>query len=195
MLAEDRRLAGEVRGTHLVLPTETFAEELLLDDPVRPVRLMHLGRANTDGDALAWLPNERIVVTGDVVVWPTPFGFFSFPEDWIGVLERLKAMDYALLVPGHGEPQADTAYLDRLIGTLRDVRAQVGPLARQGLTLEQVRERVDYSAQTDLFGDTPRKRRLFDVFWVTPITESAWHEARGEPIVQGGDDPDDSDGN
>jgi glyoxylase-like metal-dependent hydrolase (beta-lactamase superfamily II) len=188
MLVEYRRLAREVRGTHLVLPTETFIDALLLDDPVRPVRLIHLGRANTDGDALAWLPNERIVVTGDVVVSPTPFGFFSFPEDWIGVLERLKAMDHALLVPGHGEPQADTTYLDRLIGTLRDVRAQVGPLARQGLTLEQVRERVDYSAQTDLFGDTPRNRRLFDAFWLTPITESAWREARGEPIVQGGED-------
>jgi hypothetical protein len=62
---------------------------------------------------------------------------------------------------------------------------QVGQLARQGLTLEQVRERVDYSAQTEIFGDTPRKRRLFEAFWLTPITESAWREARGEPIVQG----------
>ena len=77
------------RGTVLVMPTRILDRELTLDDPERPVRLLHLGRANTDGDALAWLPRQRIVATGDVVVAPTPFGFFSFPEDWIGVLERL----------------------------------------------------------------------------------------------------------
>lgn len=188
MLEDNRRAIGDYRGTHLVEPTRTFTEDLLLDDPLRPVRLIHPGRANTDGDAIAWLPRERIVVTGDIVVAPTPYGFFSFPEDWIGVLGRIKALDFALLVPGHGEPMTDAFYLDRLIGTLDDVRAQVGPLARQGLSLEEVRERVDFSAQSDIFGDTPRNRALFEAFWLTPITESAWREARGEPIVQGGED-------
>ncbi len=186
MIREIEARMAELGGTYLVLPTETFTRELLLDDAERPVRLMFLGRANTNGDAIAWLPRQRIVATGDVVVAPTPFGFFSYPGDWIGVLERLKALDFALLVPGHGEPQADRAYLDRLIGTLTDVRAQVGALARQGLTLEQVRERADFSAQTAIFGDTPRNRLLFEAYWLTPIVESAYKEARGEPIVQGG---------
>ena len=44
------------------------------------MRLRFLGRANTEGDAIAWLPRQRIVMTGDVVVSPTPFGFFSFPR-------------------------------------------------------------------------------------------------------------------
>jgi glyoxylase-like metal-dependent hydrolase (beta-lactamase superfamily II) len=188
MLDDNRRAIGDYRGTHLVEPTRTFTDELLLDDPVRPVRLIHPGRANTDGDAIAWLPRERIVVTGDIVVAPTPYGFFSFPEDWIGTIGRIKALDFARLVPGHGEPMSDAAYLDRLIGTLEDVRAQVGPLARQGLSLEEVRERVDFSAQSEIFGDTPRNRALFEAFWLTPITESAWREARGEPIVQGGEE-------
>jgi glyoxylase-like metal-dependent hydrolase (beta-lactamase superfamily II) len=177
---------ADVRGTHLVLPAETFARALLLDDPERPVRLMFLGRANTAGDAIAWLPRHRIVVTGDVVVAPTPFGFFSYPRDWIGVLERLKALDFALLVPGHGEPQADAAYVDRLIATIADIRAQVAALAGQGLTLAEVRARTDFSAQTAIFGDTPRNRLQFEGFWLTPMVENAYREARGEPIVQGG---------
>ncbi|HEV7661741.1 MAG TPA: MBL fold metallo-hydrolase [Allosphingosinicella sp.] len=177
---------ADVRGTYLVLPTETFARALLLDDPERPVRLMFLGRANTAGDAIAWLPRQRVVVTGDVVVAPTPFGFFSYPRDWIGVLERLKALDFALLVPGHGEPQADAAYLDRLIATIADIRAQMAALAGQGLTLEEVRARTDFSAQTALFGDTPRNRPQFEGFWLTPMAENAYEEARGEPIVRGG---------
>jgi glyoxylase-like metal-dependent hydrolase (beta-lactamase superfamily II) len=73
-------------GTHLALPTETFAKEVLLDDPLRAVRVFFPGRANTDGDAMAWLPKQRIVITGDVVVSPIPFGFYSLPGEWIAVL-------------------------------------------------------------------------------------------------------------
>jgi glyoxylase-like metal-dependent hydrolase (beta-lactamase superfamily II) len=186
MIADNRNFGSDIRGTHLVAPTRTFTDALLIDDPLRPVRLMHLGRANTDGDAIAWLPRERIVITGDIVVSPTPFGFFSFPEDWIGVLQRLKALDFALLVPGHGEPQADAAYLDRLIATITDIRAQVGPLAREGLGLDEVRTRVDFAAQTAIFGDSPRNRVLFEAYWLTPMVENAWREARGDPIIQGG---------
>lgn len=177
--------ARAFRGTYLVPPTETFTDQLLLDDRERPVRLMFLGRANTDGDAIAWLPRQRIVMSGDVVVSPIPFGFGSYPEDWIRVLERLKALDYALLVPGHGEPMTDTAYLDRLIATISDIRTQVGALAHQNLTLEQARERVDFSAQSAIFGTTPRLRAGFQSLWLAPMIENAWKEARGEPIVQG----------
>ena len=185
MLTEVRARQRDIRGTHLALPTETFTDELLLDDPLRPVRLLHFGRANTEGDAIAWLPNERIVATGDIVVWPTPFGFFSFPRDWIDVLQRIKAMNYRILIPGHGEPQTDTAYVDRLIATLTDLRAQIGPLAAQGLSLQEVQRRVDWSAQRAIFGDTPRNARLFDAYWLTPMTINTYMEARGQPMVQG----------
>lgn len=181
-----RNFAREWPGTYLVPPTETFTDSLTIDDPVRPVRMMYLGRANTEGDAVAWLPRERIVVTGDIVVSPVPFGFFSYPEDWIGTLGRIKALGFALLVPGHGEPMADAAYLDRLIGTIADIRAQVGPLARQGLSLEEVRARVDFSAQTAIFAADPRLSRAFEGYWLTPMVENAWREARGLAIVQGG---------
>ena len=174
------------RGTHIVPPTETFARALLIDDAERPIRLIHLCHANTDGDVMAWLPRQRIVVTGDVVVAPTPFGFFSFPESWIGVLRQLKAMDFVLLIPGHGEPQTDAAYVDRLIASIAEIRDQVGPLARQGLNLEETRQRVDFSAALERWGTTPRLRATFEGYWLTPMIENAWREARGDPIVQGG---------
>jgi glyoxylase-like metal-dependent hydrolase (beta-lactamase superfamily II) len=181
-----RNFARDWRGTYLVPPTETFTDSLTIDDPVRPVRIMFLGRANTEGDAVAWLPRERIVATGDIVVSPVPFGFFSFPEPWIATLERIKALDFALLVPGHGRPMRDSAYLDRLIATISDIRAQVGPLARQGLSLEDVRSRVDFTAQTAIFAADARLRPAFEGYWLTPMVENAWREARGLAIVQGG---------
>ncbi len=185
MEADTRERMAAIRGTYLVLPTETFTDELRLDDPVRPVHLRFLGRANTDGDAIAWLPNERVVVTGDIVVHPIPFGFGSFPGDWLDVLERIRALDYRILIPGHGEPQTDTVYIDRLAATLRDLRAQIAPLAGQGLSLAEVRGRVNWDAQRAVFGDTPRNRLLFDAYWLGPMTVNTWMEARGQTPGQG----------
>jgi len=167
-------------------PGETFTNRLVIADRDAPVEVLFLGRANTDGDAVVWTPRQRVLITGDIVVSPIPFGFGSYPEDWLGTLDRIKAYDFAALVPGHGAVMHDRTYLDALSALLRDVRAQVAPIA-EGSTLEDVRERIDLGASADAFasGD-PWKRRWFFPYWAQPIIASAYKEARGEPILQGG---------
>ena len=80
------RLAEQM-GAYVVLPTETFRDRLSIGDSEAPVELLVLGRANTDGDLIAWMPGQKVVATGDAVVAPTPYGFNSYPSDWIAVLE------------------------------------------------------------------------------------------------------------
>lgn len=179
------RFLPSYRGTYVVPPTETFTDELTIDDPQTPVRVMFLGRANTAGDAVVWLPTQKIVITGDIVVAPTPFGFFSFPSEWVQTLAKIKALGYATLIPGHGEPQTDTRYIDQLVGSIEDIRSQVSALAKQGLSLEEVNERVDFTRYAAIFGTTEQRKRLFKAYWTDPMTENAWKEARGLPIVQG----------
>jgi glyoxylase-like metal-dependent hydrolase (beta-lactamase superfamily II) len=186
-LAGFATLRDDMAGSFVVPPTETFDERLVIDDPERPVEFLHLGRASTDGDAIVWLPLQRIVAAGDIVVSPIPFGFGSYPADWIETLGRLKALNFSILVPGHGLPQRNASYVDRLIDLIAEVRSQVAPLAAQGLELDAVRERVDFGTQKALFaGDDPWLGHWFDRYWVRPMTESAWREARGLEIVQGG---------
>ncbi len=179
------RLAEQV-GSYVVLPTETFRDRLVLADSQAPVELLVLGRANTDGDLVAWMPRQKVVAAGDAVVAPTPYGFNSYPADWITVLEKIKALGFARLIPGHGAIQADTAYVDKLIGSLRDVRARVAPLAAQGVSQEEVRAKVDYADQIRLFaGDSAWAQRWLEAYWLGPITSSAWREAKGIPIEPG----------
>jgi glyoxylase-like metal-dependent hydrolase (beta-lactamase superfamily II) len=182
-----RARASEGRGSYIVLPTEIVSDRLTLRDRVAPIELQFLGRANTDGDLVAWLPRQKAVIAGDVVVAPIPFGFNSYPSDWIDVLKKLKALNFSYLVPGHGKVQKDQVYLDQLIGALGDVRTQVRDLAAQGLTPEEVQSRVAHDNQTRIFtnGD-PWITRLFKNYWLDPITSSAYREAKGIPIVPGG---------
>ncbi len=174
----------DFRGTYIVPPTETFERELLLDDRDQPVKLMYLGKANTDGDLVAWLPKQKIVATGDIVVSPYPFGFGSFPGDWIETLKKIKALGFTTLIPGHGEPQTNTTYLDNLIAAISDIRAQVGPLAKQGLSQDEIKKKVDFSKSAALFGPTARDKANFQSLFAEPMTTNAYKEARGDPVLQ-----------
>jgi glyoxylase-like metal-dependent hydrolase (beta-lactamase superfamily II) len=146
---------------------------------------MLLGRANTDGDAVVWLPKQKIVIAGEIVIAPFPYGFESYPVDWIVTLAKLRAMPWHTLIPGHGMPQTDRTQLDRIVSVLKEVRAQVAPLVKQGRTLEQVKAKVDLGAQAKAFvGDDPWLTIWFKAFFVDGIVSSAYKEAKGQPIVQ-----------
>jgi len=181
--------AKDFPGTYIVPPTETFEKELLLDDRDVPVRLLHLGRANTNGDALAWLPKQRIVATGDIVVSPIPFGFGSYSGDWIETIGKIKALGFTTLIPGHGVPQNDSTYLDKLVAALADLRGQVMPLAKSGMPLDDVRKKVDFAKSIESFGTTPRIRSNAQSLFFEPMTGSVYKEALGQPIVQGEGSP------
>lgn len=183
---EYEQFGREMTTARRVAPTETFESTVTLQDRVRPVEIRFLGRANTSGDAIVWLPRQRIVFTGDVVVSPIPYGFNSYPGDWIEVLNDLKALDFVVLAPGHGRPVLDGIYLDRLIAMLTDVRVQVAPLAATDLNAEAASAQVNLDAARDAFAGEDRwLRRWFRNYWKDPIVSSALREARGQPIVQG----------
>lgn len=177
--------AEDMRGAVTLSTSEAFDERLVLFDRRAPVEVRFLGRANTDGDAVVWLPRQRVVISGDLVVAPIPFGFGSYPAEWLDSLARMQAYDLNVLVPGHGQPQRDHAYIRRVSAAISDIRGKVEVLARDGASLDEVRKRVDVADQARAFvGDDPWLRRWFTEYWVGPIVTSAYKEARGEPIVQ-----------
>jgi glyoxylase-like metal-dependent hydrolase (beta-lactamase superfamily II) len=81
----------------------------------RRVELKHFGRGNIVGDAFAWLPKEKILITGDLLVRPVPYAFDGYPAEWIGTLEQLARFDAAPVVPGHGALMHDKVFLALVI--------------------------------------------------------------------------------
>ena len=77
----------------------------------RDVQVMFLGRANTAGDAVVYVPDAKVLATGDIVVHPFPFAFQSYIGEWARVLRKMEAMDAIAIVPGHGPVMRDKAYL------------------------------------------------------------------------------------
>jgi glyoxylase-like metal-dependent hydrolase (beta-lactamase superfamily II) len=172
-----RWFVPQMADMRVALPDLEVVDELILDRPGREIRILHLGRGNTDGDLVVLLPHERIVASGDLLVAPIPYSFGSFLGEWVETLERLSALEADVIVPGHGEPQRDRSYLEQVQGLLRATLDRVGAAAQEHADLEGVRGTVDLDDWRDRFahGD-PVLEGGFAGFFVQPAVERAWLE-------------------
>ncbi len=99
---------GDIR---LTPPTVTFTDELSVHVGGIEVRLLHPGVAHTTGDTVVWLPEQRIVFTGDLVFHGgTPFVFMGSLSGSLRALELLRSLDAATVVPGHGPVTGPEVY-------------------------------------------------------------------------------------
>ena len=166
--------------------TKTFADRFDIPDLDTPVEVLFLGKANTDGDAVIWVPSEKVLITGDIVVNPIPYAAASFATSWLGVLDKLEAYDFVALVPGHGEIQHDRAYLERVKAAILDVQRQVVPLAKAGVSLDDVYKRTDFQPLIASFaGEDDWLKTEFNSFFLHSLIKNVYFETTGQPIVQG----------
>ena len=133
----------DVKASRLKPPSLLFPHGLIFDDGKHRVELMHLGVAHTRGDAVAWLPRERILFTGDVCV-NGPYNYMGDgdSEKWIVTLEGAKKLAAQVVCPGHGPRDAVTLLTDQQ-SFFRALRERVAALVRAKKTPEQVKSGVD----------------------------------------------------
>jgi len=126
----------------LVLPGTTFTDRLDLDLGGRRVQLRHDERAITPGDTFLYLPDDKIVVTGDLLINPVTFGLSSYPTGWLKTLEDIDRLDAAVLVPGHGEPLRDKILLHATMDVLRALLQEGKAAKARGLDADQAKEEI-----------------------------------------------------
>jgi cyclase len=86
----------------------------------RRVELVDRGRANSPHDVTMYLPEERVLFAGDVLVQsPLPYTGMSWPVPWIEVFKELEKVPVAALVPGHGPVMRDHRYTRQVARCLR----------------------------------------------------------------------------
>jgi cyclase len=125
-------------------PNITFRDRLTIYAGDTEVQLIYVGPAHTTNDIVAWLPGPRVLFTGDVVFnGGTPFVVMGSLAGSLAALDTLRALDPAIIVPGHG-PVTDATVFDDIERYLRfiDDTARRGHAA--GLTP------LDLARQTDL---------------------------------------------
>lgn len=87
----------------LTWPTITFTREMTLWLGKLEVKLLQLGRGHTKGDTVAWLPQQKILFSGDLVEFDaTPYAGDAYFSDWPQTLDNIAALGPTALVPGRG---------------------------------------------------------------------------------------------
>lgn len=137
-------------------PTMAFGEFMAIDDGERRLELRRVGPAHTIGDAVAYLPKEGILFTGDLCVnWR--FGNNVGDRDadvphWTQVLLNLAKWDVKTVVPGHGT-LGTTDTLEAQSAFLDDLWKQVSAGKKAGKTVEELLKDVDLSKHGDFAAD------------------------------------------
>ncbi len=147
----------EIKKLKPHFPTISFEDRMTIKSGDREIHLHYLGRGNTKGDAIVYLPKERVLISGDLVVHPSPYESGSFSMEWMETSRRLSEFKYDILLPGHGEVQRDTSYLDFLNALFEEIIVQVNQAYLKGsYTLEEFQELVNHDTVTKAIAKDPR---------------------------------------
>jgi len=136
----------------------------------REIQLHHFGRAHTGGDVVIFLPQEKLVFTGDMMLPGLAYMGDAHVDEWPATLEGLKTLDFDKWMPGHGPVMESKEPIDNFQAYLTDLWDKASSLHRQGVSAEQAAERIDMTNHADNYaqirgpGADPRAmRRIFQL--------------------------------
>lgn len=153
-------------------PTVTFDDRLSVYVDDLEVELIYVGPAHTTSDIVAWIPERKLLFSGDVIFnGGTPFALGGSVAGWLTALDRIEALGAETIVPGHGEVCGP-----EVIGEVRSYLRWVQQSARAGF--EKGTPPLDLAAALDLgkFAEWHDRERL------VPNIHRVYSELRGEPL-------------
>ena len=146
-------------GTPIGLPRVTFSDELAIHLGGNEVWAMHFGRGHTNGDAIVYFPQLRVIHTGDLFLArraaepgrrgaaapERPRGVNIYVDyaqggsflEWTATLDRVLELDFDTVIPGHG-PVSARADVVEFRADLEAMRNRIAELIRMGATKDQV---------------------------------------------------------
>jgi len=162
----------------LTWPTITFEGQMTLDLGNLEVQIIHAGRGHTKADTIAWLPEQKILFSGDLVEFQaTPYAGDAYFRDWPQTLDRLINMAPEQLVPGRGPALKNAQAVHQAIagtrGFINDLYDRVNQGVADGKDLKTI-YRETYAAMQPRYKDWA----IFDHCMPFDVTR-AYDEARG----------------
>jgi cyclase len=182
-LAMADQFEREIEALPRVLPNVVYRGEMAFWSGAREFRLLSL-TGDATGSTVLYLPVEKLLVTGDVLVspedgkGPPPWSTNSYAlTPWVESLHRLDTLDVKTIVPGQGPPMHDKAYLERTIDLFASIIGQVRTALASGkVKLSDVQAAVNvdsigraYTPKVPLPEDFP--------VWVKFVAKKAMQEA------------------
>lgn len=97
----------KAEGTFIAAPTETFEDKKTIEMGGFRIDVLHLGPAHGPGDTQVWLPDQGLVIAGDMAFHERILPIFedTIVLDWIETWETaFEPLNATYVIPGHGHP-------------------------------------------------------------------------------------------
>jgi len=138
------RLAGPAFPGDYRYPDVTYDDEMTLEVGGVTFVLRH-DRGETDDATWVWMPERRIICSGDLFIWASPNcgnpqKVQRYPAEWAAAMRKMAELDADLLLPGHGLPIRGR---DRIRSVLEDTAALLESLVDQTLEMMNQGARLD----------------------------------------------------
>jgi len=157
----------KAEGTVVQGPTDTFEDERVVEMGRFRIEVKNLGPAHSPGDIAVWLPEQRLVIAGDMAFHERMLPIFEDTDTaaWLESWENFEALGAIYVVPGHGHP----TNMDQVRRYTKDylvyLRGKIGELIDAGGGLEDAFY-VDQSpyARLDTFDELAKRNagRVFE---------------------------------
>ena len=162
---------GEVVPTP---PNITLADKMTLFQVIpegsREIQLLHFGRAHTGGDVVIYLPQEKVVFTGDMMLPGLAYMGDGHVDEWPDALEGLKGLNFDTWLPGHGPVMRSKVPISNFQDYLRDLWVKSNELYRLGVKWQEAAMQIDMTNHARNYfqirgpGVDPRAvRRIFEL--------------------------------
>lgn len=151
-----------------VSPDVTFGDRMTIRLGGREVVLVNVGAGQNPGDTLVLFPHARAAYPSGAFApksWSST-AYASSLDAWVGVLEKVKALDVDVYLPGHGPLVTDRAEIDEEITFLRELNGAVREAIARGLSADQAASTLRFERYAAWRGADRRERNIRNAYYL-----------------------------
>ncbi len=171
------RYAKEMASIPLPVPTDLVKKNMTLKQGGRTIEIKFVGEGHTPSDLIVWLPKERVVAVGDLVVCPVPLvgGDQSNVPAWSKTLAKVRELKFTTLLPGHGPVMHNDSFLKKLETLFTTITKEVQAKKKAGKSLDDLKNNLAFpDLKKEFCGDSIVRRILFENYVRQPAIVSAF---------------------
>jgi len=155
------------------LPNLTIEKSLTIHDQRYTIQVLYLHPAHTRGDLVAYVPEQKVLMVGDILTQPILWNWSSYPADYVRTLKALESLDIEKIIIGHGGPVLEgKTYLTNVRNAMEVLVAFARRSREAGLVVEDALERGATDAdiqglRRQFVADNDQENGMFDqmVMW------------------------------
>ncbi len=177
ILADQNELREAFYDQNTLTPDTSITDHMTIDLGSKTLELKYMGFGNTAGDLVGWIPEQKILMTGDIFTHPVPFGFPFEPRKTVETMKRVLKHDFEKMIFGHGDVQMDSIYANKVINLIARVNSNVDKLVAQGKSLDEAKEAIDLTrAQAEFADGDPWISYRFYTWFIGPMVQRSYTE-------------------